>query len=156
MKELTSMLPSIGNLTVHQSHLCRLECIMNTACGSWSQYQESCTLYPITLSFDTRIRLKCFHVPRSALLGPPWVRWALCKRNKSSWKCNVRYRTILNEKYMDLRTGRPTVDASSYCWNFYTFYNFYWTINYNKLIKLFIYTKCVYLNTGGIIYSIHG
>ena len=63
MKELTSMLPSIGNLTVHQSHLCRLECIMNTACGSWSQYQESCTLYPITLSFDTRIRLKCFHVP---------------------------------------------------------------------------------------------
>merc|ERR1711953_491459 len=51
--ELTSMLPSIGNLTVHQSHLCRLECIMNTACGSWSQYQDSCTLYPITLTFDT-------------------------------------------------------------------------------------------------------
>merc|ERR1719153_1677074 len=49
--ELTSTESSIGNLTVRGSYLCRLECVMNKGCGMWSQYQDTCTLYPITLDF---------------------------------------------------------------------------------------------------------
>ena len=137
---------------------------MNTECGSWSQYQDSCTLYPITLSFDTRIRLKWSHllpvkfriatgpfedVQRSSMIC--WSGGLLNKRWKSSWKCNIWYRTILSrEKWIREQPNYYHLkhNCNNSCLN--------WTINYDKLIKLFIYTKCVYLNTGGIIYSIHG